>query len=68
MQHTTIPEPPGFAQPSKAEQVKYLQDQWTELSRARASCRFRKATCNSPRNASLNTGVTLAGLAQHMML
>ncbi len=32
MQHTTIPEPPGFAQLSKAEQVKYLQDLWDRIA------------------------------------
>ncbi len=32
MHHTTIPEPPGFAQLSKAEQVKYLQDLWDRIT------------------------------------
>jgi putative addiction module component (TIGR02574 family) len=32
MQHTTIPEPPGFAQLSKAEQVRYLQDLWDRIA------------------------------------
>jgi putative addiction module component (TIGR02574 family) len=32
MQHTTIPEPPGFAKLSKAEQVKYLQDLWDRVA------------------------------------
>jgi putative addiction module component (TIGR02574 family) len=32
MQHTTIPEPPGFAQLSKAEQVKYLQELWDRIA------------------------------------
>jgi putative addiction module component (TIGR02574 family) len=32
MQRTTIPEPPGFAQLSKAEQVKYLQELWDRIA------------------------------------
>ena len=32
MQHTTIPEPPGFAELSKAEQVRYLQDLWDRIA------------------------------------
>jgi putative addiction module component (TIGR02574 family) len=32
MQHTTIPEPPGFAQLSKAEQVRYLQNLWDRIA------------------------------------
>ena len=32
MQHTTIPEPPGFAELSKAEQVRYLQDLWDRIT------------------------------------
>jgi len=33
MQHTTIPEPPGFAELSKAEQVRYLQDLWDRIAK-----------------------------------
>ena len=32
MQHTTIPERPGFAELSKAEQVRYLQDLWDRIA------------------------------------
>jgi putative addiction module component (TIGR02574 family) len=32
MQQTPIPEPPGFAELSKAEQVRYLQDLWDRIS------------------------------------
>ncbi len=32
MPHTTIPEPPGFAELSKAEQVRYLQDLWDRIA------------------------------------
>ena len=32
MQQTTIPEPPGFAELSKAEQVRYLQDLWDRIA------------------------------------
>jgi putative addiction module component (TIGR02574 family) len=32
MGHTTIPEPPGFAELSKAEQVRYLQDLWDRIA------------------------------------
>jgi putative addiction module component (TIGR02574 family) len=32
MQHTTIPEPTGFAELSKAEQVKYLQHLWDRIA------------------------------------
>ncbi len=32
MQHTTIPEPPGFAELSKADQVRYLQDLWDRIA------------------------------------
>jgi hypothetical protein len=32
VQHTTIPEPPGFAQLSKAEQVRYLQGLWDRIA------------------------------------
>jgi putative addiction module component (TIGR02574 family) len=32
MRHTTIPEPPGFAELSKAEQVRYLQDLWDRIA------------------------------------
>ena len=28
MEHTTIPEPPGFSALSKAEQIRYLQSLW----------------------------------------
>ena len=32
MQQTTIPEPPGFTELSKAEQVRYLQDLWDRIA------------------------------------
>ena len=32
MQQTTIPEPPGFAKLSKAEQVRYLQELWDRIA------------------------------------
>jgi putative addiction module component (TIGR02574 family) len=32
MQHPTIPEPSGFAELSKAEQVRYLQDLWDRIA------------------------------------
>jgi putative addiction module component (TIGR02574 family) len=32
MQQTTIPDPPGFAQLSKAEQVRYLQELWDRIA------------------------------------
>lgn len=32
MQHITIPEPPGFAELSKAEQVRYLQELWDRIT------------------------------------
>jgi putative addiction module component (TIGR02574 family) len=32
MQQTTIPEPPGFAELSKAEQVQYLQELWDRIA------------------------------------
>jgi putative addiction module component (TIGR02574 family) len=32
MQHTGIPEPPGFAELSKAEQVRYLQALWDRIA------------------------------------
>ncbi len=32
MQHTAIPEPPGFAELSKAEQVRYLQALWDRIA------------------------------------
>jgi putative addiction module component (TIGR02574 family) len=32
MQRTTIPEPPGFAELSKIEQVRYLQDLWDRIA------------------------------------
>jgi putative addiction module component (TIGR02574 family) len=32
MQQTTIPEPPGFRELSKAEQVRYLQDLWDRIA------------------------------------
>ncbi len=32
MQHTTIPEPQGFAELSKAEQVRYLQALWDRIA------------------------------------
>jgi hypothetical protein len=32
MQHTTIPEPPGFAELSKAEQVRYVQHLWDRIA------------------------------------
>lgn len=32
MQHTVIPEPPGFAELSKAEQVRYLQALWDRIA------------------------------------
>jgi len=32
MQQTTIPEPPGFAELSKAEQVRYLQELWDRIA------------------------------------
>jgi putative addiction module component (TIGR02574 family) len=32
MPETTIPAPPGFSQLSKAEQVRYLQALWDEIS------------------------------------
>ncbi len=32
MQQTTIPEPPGFADLSKAEQVRYLQELWDRIA------------------------------------
>ncbi len=32
MQRTTIPEPPGFAELSKAEQIRYLQELWDRIA------------------------------------
>lgn len=32
MEHTGIPEPPGFAQLSEAEQVRYLQALWDRIA------------------------------------
>jgi putative addiction module component (TIGR02574 family) len=32
MQQTLIPEPPGFAKLSKAEQVRYLQNLWDRIA------------------------------------
>jgi len=32
MQHTAIPEPPGFAELTKAEQVRYLQALWDRIA------------------------------------
>lgn len=32
MQRTAIPEPPGFAELSKAEQVRYLQALWDRIA------------------------------------
>ena len=32
MQQTTIPDPPGFAELSKAEQVRYLQELWDRIA------------------------------------
>jgi putative addiction module component (TIGR02574 family) len=32
MEHTAIPEPPGFAELSKAEQVRYLQALWDRIA------------------------------------
>jgi putative addiction module component (TIGR02574 family) len=32
MQHAAIPEPPGFAELSKAEQIRYLQTLWDRIA------------------------------------
>ena len=32
MQQIMIPEPPGFAELSKAEQIRYLQDLWDRIA------------------------------------
>ncbi len=32
MEHRAIPEPPGFAELSKAEQVRYLQELWDRIA------------------------------------
>jgi hypothetical protein len=32
MEHVTIPEPPGFAELSKAEKVRYLQGLWDRIA------------------------------------
>ncbi len=32
MEHTSIPEPPGFSNLSKAEQIRYLQALWDRIS------------------------------------
>lgn len=32
MEHMAIPEPPGFAELSKAEKVRYLQALWDQIS------------------------------------
>ncbi len=32
MQRTTIAEPPGFAELSKAEQIRYLQELWDRIA------------------------------------
>ena len=32
MQQTMMPEPPGFAELSKTEQVRYLQDLWDRIA------------------------------------
>lgn len=36
MQHTAIPEPPGFAELSKDEQIRYLQALWDRVTKASA--------------------------------
>lgn len=33
MEHTSIPEPPGFESLSKAEQIRYLQALWDRISK-----------------------------------
>jgi putative addiction module component (TIGR02574 family) len=32
MKHTTIPDPPGFNDLSKAEQIRYLQSLWDRIA------------------------------------
>jgi len=32
MQHTSIPEPPGFGELSKVEQIRYLQALWDRIA------------------------------------
>lgn len=32
MEHTTIPEPTGFSELSKAEQIRYLQALWDRIA------------------------------------
>ena len=32
MEHITIPEPMGFSEPSKAEQIRYLQMLWDRIA------------------------------------
>ena len=32
MHHTSIPEPPGFGELSKAEQIRYLQALWDRIA------------------------------------
>jgi putative addiction module component (TIGR02574 family) len=32
MEHTTIPDPPGFSELPKAEQIRYLQSLWDRIA------------------------------------
>ena len=34
MEHTSLPEPPGFSKLSKAEQIRYLQALWDRIAQS----------------------------------
>ena len=57
MEHTAIPEPPGFAKLSKAEQVRYLQALWDRIAEKPAELAVPESHLELRRNGSPSTGV-----------
>ena len=60
-----IPEPPGFSDLTKAEQIRYLQALWDRIADQPGEQR-RRATSSSPRNGSRPTGAIRAELDRRM--
>lgn len=50
MEHTSIPDPPGFSDLSKSEHILYLQTLWDRISEHPSDIRPKSGQSNFPGN------------------
>lgn len=65
MAHTAIAEPPGFAELTKAEQVRYLQALWDRIAEKPGDLPVPESHRGSRRNDLLNSAAIRHVLTRH---